>query len=140
SIASSVPAVVLVMKLMIELDREVDANLKDRTREGRVDSSPLLLLSFQLRFRVDPRTSVWAMQQAIGFVVAHHHLFRGVPIQRTAELHREVRKNAARGRDVALFDVGYGLASLVDGGEEIRPVVANRGGDVAFQVLLGLVL
>src|SRR5258706_2072639 len=72
--------------------------------------------------RVDPRATVGAMQQAIGLIVTYHHLFRGVPLQRAAELHRQVRKNAARRRDVALFDVGHGLAALVDGGEEVRPV------------------
>jgi hypothetical protein len=63
-----------------------------------------------------PRTSVWAPQKAVGLLIAVDALGFHVPSESAAELHREIGQDAACGRDVALFDVGDGLAAFVDGG------------------------
>src|SRR5258708_30304972 len=76
----------------------------------------------------------------IGFVVAGDALFLGVPGERSAGLQRQVGEDAAGCRDVALFDIGHGLASVVDGSEEILHVVADGRGDVALEVFFGFVL
>ena len=60
----------------------------------------------RLDLRVDPGLAVRPAQQAVGLFVAHDHALLGVPLERPAQLHRDVGQDAARRRDVALFDVG----------------------------------
>ena len=92
-------------------------------------------------FRVHPRLAVRPAQQLVRLVVADHLLLGRVPGQRPAELHRQVRQDAARRRDVPLLDVGDRLAARLDRPcRKFRHVAADRRRDVPLQVLLGLVL
>src|SRR5262249_30048442 len=64
-----------------------------------------------LRLRVRPRRAVRAAEELVRLVVADDLLLRCVPGQTATELHRLVRQDATRRRDVALLDVGDRLAT-----------------------------
>src|SRR5262249_13164300 len=49
------------------------------------------------------RFAVGTAQHAVGFFVALYHLLFRVPGERASELHRHIRQNAARGRNVAFL-------------------------------------
>ena len=63
---------------------------------------------------LDPRPPIRPPQKLVRFVVADHLLPVGIPRQRPAELHRQVRENATGSRYVRLLDVGDRLAASVD--------------------------
>ena len=88
---------------------------------------------------VDPGGSIGTAEEAICFVVALDVSGGGVPLERSSELHRHVRENAARGRDVSLFDIGDGLAARVDRGQKILHVIADGRRDVLLDLRLGVV-
>src|SRR5581483_11829098 len=97
-------------------------------------------LSHLVRLGVNPRLAIRPAEELVRLVVVDHLVLRRVPGQRPAELHREVRQDAARRRDVSLLDVGDRLATGLPGLEEVLPVPPQGAGDVLLQVLLGLVL
>jgi hypothetical protein len=92
-----------------------------------------------LGVRVLPGLAVGAGEEASGFRVADNDVLGGVVLERAARLHGQVGEDATGRRDEALLNVGDGLGAPVDGGEQVLHVAADGGGNVAFEILLGLV-
>ena len=88
---------------------------------------------------MDPRSAIRALEQPVRFLVADDSLMRRIPIKSPVQLHRDIRQNAARSRNIRLLDVRDGFGARVDRGEKIFHVRANRRSDVLFEILLGLV-
>src|SRR5215204_3680123 len=86
---------------------------------------PIRVPSDRLGLRVNPRAAVRPAEQFIRLLVADHPLLPRVPGKRPAELLRDVGQDAARGRDVALLDVGYGATTRGDVLEQVLHVVAD---------------
>ena len=72
--------------------------------------------------------------------VAYDHAFLWIIGNGAADFHGDVGHDAARGRDVAFFDVGNGAAALLDRGQKIAHVPARGRGGVQFDVFLGDIL
>src|SRR5258706_3892995 len=107
------------------------------TDEGGSTNRPEISL---IADRVDPGSAIRAGEVVVGVVVADDLTFDGIPGEAAPELHREVCQDARGSGDVALFDVGDGLAARSDGGKKILHVAADGGGYVCFEVFLGLIL
>ena len=84
-----------------------------------------------------PRLAIGPCEQLVGFGIADDFVLAGVPGERAAELHREVGEDARGGADVALLDVGDGLAARCNRGEEVALVGAVGGEDVGFLLVAG---
>src|SRR6476646_765973 len=79
-----------------------------------------------------PGGAVGALQSFGGFVIANDDAAFGVVAKGSAEFHGNVSQDTARGRDVALFDIGYGAAALFDGSKELKHVTAGCRRGVEF--------
>jgi len=87
------------------------------------------------------RRAVFAAEEFVRLVVAGDDAFhRIVGELAAAEAHRGHAEQATRGGDVALLDVGDGLAAFLDRGEEIEHVPTRGGGGVQLVVFFGHVL
>src|SRR5262249_29532645 len=93
-----------------------------------------------LRLRVHPGLTVGPAQQPVRFLIPLDDLPGRVPGQGAVQALRQVREDAARGRDVAFLDVGDRAAARADGFQEVAHVAADGRRDVAFQVAFVAVL
>src|SRR5581483_5191223 len=91
------------------------------------------------RLWMQPWLAVLPPQEPVGLVVADRPPRCRIPSHLAAEMRAHVGKNAARRRDVALFDIRYRPATLVDRRQEVDHVPSNRRRHVLLQFLFGLV-
>ena len=73
-----------------------------------------------------PRGSVFAAEESSGFFVADDRVSFRVPVQGTSQLQRDVGKDAAGRRNVALFNVGNRLLTTLNALQKIQHVTADR--------------
>src|SRR6202034_1894936 len=73
------------------------------------------VLSFGMRVR----RSIFLAQQCVCLGISDHELLLWIPRQASAQLHRVVRQNARRGRNLALLDVRGRTAARVKRGKKV---------------------
>src|SRR5687768_5065880 len=111
-----------------------------RITEMMMSASDKGIVSIRAQFsrfgRMLPRCPIRPLEQLVRCVVVHDLVRRGIPRERTAELHRQIGQDAGSRRDVPLLDIAHWLAAVLDAGEKILHVAADGRRDVLFEVLL----